>query len=143
MIPPNITTLSGDEALIILLGSTDHIAVKIKNNLHILDTVTLTTHGTPTVIENWVDFGDEKNEIIISLEPNEEKTISFDILAGKTGTYKLKIFADSQASHLYAYEIKTIHIVNKDDGAFSRSPGLAGLSILIILLMVCAITRRF
>ena len=116
--------------------------VKIKNNLHISDTITLTTHGTPSVIENWLDFSDGKNEITISLQPKEEKTISIDVFAGKTGTYKLKIFADSQASHLYAHTTKTIRIVNKDNGALSRSPGLTGLSILIILLMACAIAIK-
>ena len=142
MIPPNITALSDNESLVIRLGSTEHITVKIKNNLHISDTITLTTYGSPNVIENWVDFGDEKNEIILSLEPKEEKTISFDVFAGKTGIYNLKIFAESQASHLYSYDIKTIHIVNKDSGVLSRSPGLAGLSILIILLMGCVIAIK-
>ncbi len=122
------------------LGSKTHLVISIKNNLAVSDTIKIRLYGTPEKMLYWTKFKNNNQEIDITLDAYEEKRIPIEIFAGKTGTYKLTTSGISTlVQTLYAKDVQTIHIVNKDQDITSRTPGLNAVSILLLILLTATI----
>ncbi len=138
---PNISFSS--DTLTAELSSKTQAVISVKNNMVVSDTIKVEIYGTPEKILFWTKFENNKKVIDITLDAYEEKLIPIEIFAGEIGTYNLVVFAESTLVHsLYARNEQSIHIVHKDQGITSRSPGLNILPVLLLLLAACISTSK-
>jgi len=139
--PPRLH-LKAPETIILEINTQTHETIFLTNSQPVADTVHLEIYSVPEKLSYWLTFPEQtgKQTLELTLDPYEQRSIPMNLFAGKTGTYRLTLFAQSKTSNtLYNQTDIRVEIINRDKGAFSRTPGLNILPVIIIIIMAACI----
>jgi len=140
IIEPGITLLPG--SISIPIGETGNIILEIRNDMNVTDIIKINIDETME-ISNWAWFNGQKNinphSIDVIISPRSTEKLLIEILGGKTGTYTLRVSAESILTLKYVSDTATVRITQKIDAATgvtaTDTPGLSGFGFVIVLLL--------
>ncbi|MEA3343876.1 MAG: hypothetical protein U9Q92_06975, partial [archaeon] len=137
-----VDNASGSVTLV--LGSQSVLVLKVRNNLPVKETIRLQLIDFPDPrIVYWSKFSNNDKVIDVEVGPGEEVAVPVTVFGGQVGTYELRVFAESVSySSLIAHESVIIYVTQKDEGLFSRSPGLSWLCLIIIALIGSLVLQK-
>jgi len=121
----------------LVLGSQSVLVLKVRNNLPVKDIIRLQLLGSPDPrIVYWSKFSNNDKVIDVEAGPGEEVAVPVTVFGGQVGTYELRVFAESVSySSLIAHESLIVYVTQKNEGLFSRSPGLSWLCLVLVVLI--------
>ncbi|NOQ37540.1 hypothetical protein GQ472_01500 [archaeon] len=139
VIEPGLALLPG--SISIPIGETGDIILEIKNDMTVTDSIKINIDDTME-ISNWAWFNGQKNKnphsIDVIISPRSTKMLLIEILGGKTGTYTLRVSAESLLTLKYVSDTATVRITPKIDSTTgvtsTDTPGLSGFGFVIVLL---------
>ena len=140
IIEPGLALLPG--SISIPLGETDDLILEIKNDMNVTDIIKINIDDTME-ISNWAWFNGQKNKnphsIDVIISPKSTEMLLIEILGGKTGTYTLRVSAESLLTLKYVSDTATVRITPKTDAATgvtaTDTPGLSGFGFVTVLLL--------
>ncbi|MCK4927919.1 MAG: hypothetical protein KAS11_05585, partial [Candidatus Aenigmarchaeota archaeon] len=132
-----------DLTISIPLGETRDVMLKIRNEMNVTDYIEINIDKTYE-ISNWAWFEGQKNmnphTKIVSVPPNSDQNVIIEILGGKTGTYTLKIDAESLLTLKEVQKESTVMVIpkiNENTGEIvetTSTPGLSWLGFILVMI---------
>ena len=132
-----------DFTISIPLGETRDVMLKIRNEMNVTDYIEINIDKTYE-ISNWAWFKGQENmnphTKIVSVPPNSDQNIIIEILGGKTGTYTLKIDAESLLTLKEVQKESTVMVIpkiNENTGEIvetTSTPGLSWLGFILVMI---------
>lgn len=127
------------ESIAMELGSKTQTVIYVKNNLAVEDTIDIKVYASPEKFMNWIKFKNGETAIGVNLERYEDQRIVLDMFAGETGSYTVKLVANSRLSaNLYATDEQYIQVMYRDKGITTDTPDIQWIALLVILFIAIA-----
>ena len=148
-VPPGVgfITPSTGNRVEALLGDSETIVLQIDNRIPVPDTIKVMLYASPLSAESWLQFSDSEfsdeymqpRTKLVSLESKSGVRVPISFLAGKVGTYKVTVSAQSTLTGLISYGDFTVAVVKTSRDMSSETPGLSFVSVFFIFVFAVAV----